>query len=116
LPGANCWPACGLAFAAGALAAAGQFGGVTPPPLPNPRYPLPPTWEAELKEIAPGVYAYIQAGGPGRDNASVANAGIASATTRQRAGNRHADRAVAREGVHLNLCIIWLVNCTHISR
>src|SRR5262249_49522435 len=68
----------GLAFAAGhALSAVGQFGGVTPtPPLPNPRYPLPPTWETELKEIAPGVCAYIQAGGPGRDNASVANAGI----------------------------------------
>ena len=70
--------ASGFVFAAGhALAAAGQFGGVTPtPPLPDPRYPLPPTWETELKEIAPGVYAYIQAGGPGRDNASVANAGI----------------------------------------
>jgi hypothetical protein len=68
----------GLAFAAGrTLAAAGQFGGVTPtPPLSDPRHPLPPTWETELKEIAPGVYAYIQAGGPGRDNASVANAGI----------------------------------------
>src|SRR5580765_5414950 len=68
----------GLAFAGGsALAAAGQFGGVTPtPPPPDSRFPLPPTWETELKEIAPGVHAYIQGGGPGRDNASVANAGI----------------------------------------
>jgi hypothetical protein len=67
----------GLAFAARSALAGGQFGGVTPtPPPPDSRYPLPPTWETELKEIAPGVYAYIQAGGPGRDNASVANAGI----------------------------------------
>jgi cyclase len=55
----------------------GQFGGVDPiPPLPDPRFPKPPTWETRLEEIAPNVYAYIQAGGPGRDNASVANAGI----------------------------------------
>src|SRR5215510_13203224 len=54
-----------------------QFGGVTPtPPRVDARFPLPPTWETELREVAPNVYAYIQAGGPGRDNASVANAGI----------------------------------------
>lgn len=59
------------------LADEGQFGGVTPAaPKPDTRFPMPPTWETELKEIAPNVYAYIQAGGPGRDNASVANAGI----------------------------------------
>ena len=53
-----------LAFAARSVLAGGQFGGVTPtPPPPDSRYPLPPTWETELKEIAPGVYAYIQAGG-----------------------------------------------------
>ena len=45
-------------------------------PLPDPRFSRPPTWETQLKEVAPNVYAYIQAGGPGRDNASVANAGI----------------------------------------
>ena len=54
-----------------------QVGGVDPlPPPPDPRFPRPPTWETELKEVAPNVYAYIQAGGPGRDNASVANAGV----------------------------------------
>ena len=54
-----------------------QFGGVDPiRPRPDPRFPNPPTWETELREVAPSVYAYIQAGGPGRDNASVANAGI----------------------------------------
>jgi glyoxylase-like metal-dependent hydrolase (beta-lactamase superfamily II) len=57
--------------------ASDQFGGADPvPPAPDPRFPRPPTWETELKEVAPDVYAYIQAGGPGRDNASVANAGI----------------------------------------
>ena len=54
-----------------------QFGGADPiPPPPDPGFPRPPTWETELKEVATNVYAYIQAGGPGRDNASVANAGI----------------------------------------
>ena len=54
-----------------------QIGGVTPAaPRPDPAFPQPPTWETELKELAPDVYAYIQAGGPGRDNASVANAGV----------------------------------------
>jgi cyclase len=54
-----------------------QFGGADPiPPAPDPRFPKPPTWETQLKGVAPNVYAYIQAGGPGRDNASVANAGV----------------------------------------
>ena len=54
-----------------------QIGGLDPvPPVSDPRFPMPPIWQTELKEVAPGVYAYIQAGGPGRDNASVANAGI----------------------------------------
>jgi cyclase len=54
-----------------------QFGGVDPvPPPPDARFPRPPTWETRLEEVAPDVYAYIQAGGPGRDNASVANAGV----------------------------------------
>ncbi len=71
----------GLAFAARSVLAGGQFGGVTlTPPPPDSRYPLPPTWETELKEIAPGVYAYIQAGGPGRDNASVAKPASSWAT------------------------------------
>jgi cyclase len=43
---------------------------------PNPAYPMPPTWETELKELAPGVYSYVQAGGPGRNNVSVSDAGI----------------------------------------
>jgi len=75
-----------------------QFGGVTQTaPKADARFPLPPTWETELKQVAPNVFAYIQAGGPGRDNASVANAGIVVAG-RWRARHRHADRAAAREG------------------
>src|ERR1700685_1132236 len=33
-------------------------------------------WPTELREIAPGVHAYIQAGGPGISNTSAANAGV----------------------------------------
>jgi cyclase len=46
------------------------------PPAPNPDFPQVPSWNTELRELAPNVYAYIQAGGPGRDNVSVSNAGI----------------------------------------
>lgn len=53
-----------------------QSGPPPNPAVPDPRFPLPPTWETELREIAPGVHAYVQAGGPGRDNVSISNAGI----------------------------------------
>ena len=43
---------------------------------PNPAYPLPPVWNTELRELAPNVYGYVQAGGPGRNNVSVSDAGI----------------------------------------
>ena len=35
-----------------------------------------PSWRTELRELAPGVYAYTQASGPGVDNASLSNAGV----------------------------------------
>src|SRR6478735_9854661 len=47
-----------------------------PNPRPNPSFPAVPAWETELRELGPHVYAYIQAGGPGRDNVSVSNAGV----------------------------------------
>src|SRR5262245_27560414 len=47
-----------------------------PSPRPNPNFPQVPTWNTEFRELAPNVYAYIQAGGPGRDNVSVSNAGL----------------------------------------
>ena len=46
------------------------------PPAGDPRYPQVPTWETELREVAPSVYAYIQAGGPGKANAGISDAGI----------------------------------------
>jgi cyclase len=46
------------------------------PPAPDARYPQVPSWETEFREIAPNVYAYIQAGGPGRNNVAVSDAGI----------------------------------------
>ncbi|MEP6918688.1 MAG: hypothetical protein ABJC89_23820, partial [Acidobacteriota bacterium] len=52
------------------------FGVQAVPPAPDPRFPKPPTWETEFKEIAPNVYAYIQAGGPGKDNVSISNGGV----------------------------------------
>lgn len=44
-------------------------------PAADPRFPKPPTWETQLKELAPNVYGYIQGGGPGRDNVSISNGG-----------------------------------------
>src|SRR4051794_31106582 len=61
----------GLAFAAQSQAPQGAT-----PARANPGFPAVPSWETELRELAQGVYAYIQAGGPGRDNVSVSNAGI----------------------------------------
>jgi cyclase len=49
---------------------------VAPNPRPNASFPQVPTWNTELRELAPDVYAYVQAGGPGRDNVSVSNAGL----------------------------------------
>ena len=48
----------------------------TAPEPVDPKLPMPPTWETELKRITPNVYAYIQGGGPGRDNASISNCGV----------------------------------------
>jgi len=74
----------GAGFAAGAAAAmtgtrlSAQGGAVnpTPPPARDPRYPLPPTWSRELKQLAPNVYAYTQGGGPDMSGPGVSNAGL----------------------------------------
>jgi cyclase len=39
-------------------------------------YPAIPSWKTELKLLAPRVYGYTQAGGPGINNASISNAGV----------------------------------------
>ena len=48
----------------------------TPPPATDPRYPMPPAWNRELRQLAPNVYAYAQGGGPGISAAGVSNAGM----------------------------------------
>jgi len=73
--------AVGLGFASllggadGAVLDAQGRGAQPIPPQGDPRFPQVPTWDTELREVAPNVYAYIQAGGPGRDNVSISNAG-----------------------------------------
>src|ERR1700742_3767453 len=51
-----------------ALAAATQTNGAAAPAIP--------AWPTELRRLAPDVYAYTQASGPGVDNASLSNAGL----------------------------------------
>jgi len=62
----------GFAFTPGLKA---QFPPAATPAF-NPSFPKVPSWETELRELAPGVYGYIQAGGPDRDNVSISNAGV----------------------------------------
>ena len=38
--------------------------------------PAIPSWNTELRQLAPNVYAYTQASGPGVNNASLSNAGL----------------------------------------
>lgn len=47
--------------------------------------PAIPSWKTELRELAPGVFAYIQAGGPGIPSLSVSNAGLVVAEDRMMA-------------------------------
>src|SRR5690242_20921549 len=69
-------PAALAAFSAADVhALAGQTPSA-PSARPNPNFPQVPTWNTELRELAPNVYAYVQAGGPGRDNVSISNAGL----------------------------------------
>ncbi|HEY5616469.1 MAG TPA: MBL fold metallo-hydrolase [Vicinamibacterales bacterium] len=81
-----------IQLGAGALVGASIFGNVgrvalsaqggpqvvnpTPPPATDPRYPMPPKWNRELRQLAPNVYAYVQGGGPGISAAGVSNAGV----------------------------------------
>lgn len=48
----------------------------TPMPATDPRFPMPPSWNRELRQLAPNVYAYTQAGGPGTPSAGVSNMGM----------------------------------------
>jgi cyclase len=59
-------------FGVGIAIAAAAKGASTP----QPSYPPIPSWKTELKQLAPRVYGYTQAGGPGINNASISNAGV----------------------------------------
>ena len=48
----------------------------TPLPATDPKFPMPPAWNRELRQLAPNVYAYIQGGGPGVSAAGVSNPGM----------------------------------------
>jgi cyclase len=42
----------------------------------SPDFSVIPSWRTELRQLAPGIYAYTQASGPGVNNASLSNAGV----------------------------------------
>jgi cyclase len=48
----------------------------TPPPATDPRFPMPPSWNRELRQLAPNVYSYTQGGGPNISAAGVSNLGM----------------------------------------
>src|SRR5262249_49925910 len=56
-------------------AASAQIPAATPP-KPDSRLPQVPSWKNELRQLAPGVFAYMQAGGPGILAQGVSNAGL----------------------------------------
>lgn len=60
------------------VAAQGPGNNVQPTPLPatDPRFPMPPAWSRELRQLAPNVYAYTQGGGPNVSAAGVSNLGM----------------------------------------
>ena len=62
--GAGAFAGAAAALAGTRLSAQGGAVNPTPPPARDSRYPLPPTWSRELKQLAPSVYAYTQGGGP----------------------------------------------------
>src|SRR4029450_7069418 len=74
--GAGAFAGAAAALAGTRLSAQGGAVNPTPPPARDLRYPLPPTWSRELKQLAPNVYAYTQGGGPDMSGPGVSNAGL----------------------------------------
>jgi cyclase len=56
----------GMSLAAASLLKAQPTGG----------YPQVPSWKTEMRQLAPNVFAYVQAGGPGMMNQGVSNGGL----------------------------------------
>jgi len=66
-----------MAGVAGAgLALTSQARAQTPPTVVTPAPGPVPAWDTELRKLASNVYAYQQAGGPGKLNQGVSNAGL----------------------------------------
>ena len=59
-----------------AVSALGVSGSLSKLAAQDARFPRIPSWNTELKQLAPNVFAYTQATGPGVDNASLSNAGL----------------------------------------
>ncbi len=75
------WTGLGVASILSAAGELAQLPAQGPPPvqatpLPptDPKFPMPPSWNKELRQVAPNVYAYSQGGGPGISAAGVSNA------------------------------------------
>ena len=66
----------GLASAAAWRAPEHAFAAALQTKAPATTVPEIPSWPTELRRLAPDVYAYTQASGPGVDNASLSNAGV----------------------------------------
>jgi cyclase len=65
-----------MAGIAGAGLAAASLTQAQAPAVVTPATGSIPTWDTELRRLAPNVYAYQQGGGPGKLNVGVSNAGI----------------------------------------
>jgi cyclase len=76
--GAALLAAAGMLVGAGSSDALRAQEAVDPDPLPplDPRYPMPPTWNRELRKLAPNVYAYTQGGSPNARFRGISNAGF----------------------------------------
>ncbi len=63
---------------AGAQQGAAGAGRIRRPPAddppPDPKFPQPPTWATELRQLAPNFYAYIQGNGPPASGGGISNA------------------------------------------
>lgn len=71
--------ATAVGIAAALRGSAGSLSAQIPvatPPAPDGRFPQAPSWKNELRQLAPGVFAYMQAGGPGLIAQGVSNAGL----------------------------------------
>lgn len=61
----------------GNIASAQSSAGPVETPPGDPRFPRPTAWKTEFRTLAPNVYGYVQAGGPGLGSGGgISNAGV----------------------------------------